>query len=641
MRSIVMVFAIAVVVTGCAHRSAGQQPGKPKTSCPDWSPKFDQIDDPEAQRILRAYQKQGWEVFIREGETLGITPAMQVQDAEEQIQRLKEGEEYYSAVLKDLSKTPFPTATANDCVGVEQRGYAWMKTACKLHKRQNDIRAVEGMIDLIRCRAGSAAPPPLPAGVRVVASFDVQVTPRKAGTADHKCESCLPGIVPMPNGQIVQVGPEPASKPVMVSEGDFLLLHFPNATGYEVAPAAGILQSPTGFYDLPADATGLIKAVKTGTAKVEILGPQSTPGTKPQGGNPADSLSNNWSGYVNNGSGIFLAAAHFKVPQLWGFGNRASTTWLGIDGATTLLQAGTVQESNAGFGGWGESQDYWAFWEIVPGLFGQKIPYTVEPGDFVSVVLRSQKGAATLASDTNVWEIEVVDTTQQWTFAQLVEYKGQLGAADWIEEAPTACNPLCSVETLANYQTVTFEDGTMFPGVLPPQVSFNPQIPSGLEIFAPPAFTAGFPALAPNGSVTMIQNNIVVSTPSNPDGDGDGFTVTYGPNMPPPPGPQVTTTSLPDAVEQSPYSFAIGISGATSPIWSSSQLPPGLNLNSTTGVISGTPTLKGTYQIAVWASDAANSGELTQLQHLSLKVDPSFVALHCKFYPGLQKTICW
>jgi hypothetical protein len=442
------------------------------------------------------------------------------------------------------------------------------------------------------------------------------------------------------------VGPEQASKVVRVPEGDFLLLHFPNASGYKVEPANNILQSPTGFYNLPADATGLIKAVKSGTAKVEILGEQGPgqPGATPQGGNPADSASNNWSGYVRNGSGLFLTTAHFTVPQLWGFGNRASTTWLGIDGvfpATTLIQAGTVQESNAGFLGWGESQDYWAFWEIVPQLFGQKIPYTVEPEDFVSVVLRSQKGSTTLASDTNVWEIEVVDTTQQWTFAQLVEYKGPLGTADWIEEAPTACNPICSIETLANYQTVTFEDGVMDPGVLAPQAGFNPPPPSGLENFPPPAFTPGFPALLPSQSVTMIQNNVTVSTPSNPDGDGDGFTVTFGSNMPPPPGPQVTTTNLPDAIEQNPYSFALGISGATSPVWSSSQLPPGLALNTTTGVISGTPTLKGTYQFGVWAADTANSGELTQLQRLNLKVAPSFVALHCKYYPGLQKTICW
>lgn len=643
MRRLFTLFAIAVVLTWCTHRSAGQEPGNSGAACADWSPKFDQIDDPEAQRSLRAYQKQGWDAFIKEGETLGISPPMQVVDAEEQIQRLKEGEEYYTAVLKNMSKTAFPAATTKDCAGVEQRGYAWMKTACKLHKRQNDIKAIEGMLDLIRCRAGSAAPPPLPSGLHVIASFDVQVTTGKAGTADHRCESCLPGIIPMPKGEIMQVGPEQASKPVVIPEEDFLLLHFPHATGYRVEPATGILQSPSGFYNLPTDATGLIKAIKTGTAKVEILGaetPRQT-GAKPEGGNPADFTSDRWSGYVKNGSGIFLATAHFTVPQLWGFGNRASTTWLGIDGTTTLLQAGTVQESNAGFGGWGESQDYWPFWEIVPGLFEQKIPYTLEPGDFVSVVLRSQKGATTVASDTNVWEIEVVDATQQWSFAQLVEYRGQLGAADWIEEAPTACNPFCNVETLANYQMVTFEDGTMFPGVPAPQVSFNPQPPSGLENFAPPAFTAGFPALVPNGSVTMIQNNIVVSTPSNPDGDGDGFTAAYGPNVPPPPGPQVTTSVLPDAVEQNPYSFALGISGATAPVWSSSQLPPGLTLNSGTGVISGTPTLKGTYQVGVWASDSANAGELTQLQHLNLKVDPSFVAVHCKFYVGLQKTICW
>ncbi len=70
----------------------------------------------------------------------------------------------------------------------------------------------------------------------------------------------------------------------------------------------------------------------------------------------------------------------------------------------------------------------------------------------------------------------------------------------------------------------------------------------------------------------------------------------------------VTSPNLPNATVNSPYSVTLVVSGAINSVsfqlTPDSQLPPGLNLDSSTGVISGTPSEQDTFGFTVVATEA-------------------------------------
>jgi len=82
------------------------------------------------------------------------------------------------------------------------------------------------------------------------------------------------------------------------------------------------------------------------------------------------------------------------------------------------------------------------------------------------------------------------------------------------------------------------------------------------------------------------------------------FTVTINPATP----LSVTTTTLPPANLGQPYSATLSGKGGVTPYaWSvpANSLPPGLLLNTTTGVISGTPATAGSYPFVATVQDSA------------------------------------
>lgn len=69
----------------------------------------------------------------------------------------------------------------------------------------------------------------------------------------------------------------------------------------------------------------------------------------------------------------------------------------------------------------------------------------------------------------------------------------------------------------------------------------------------------------------------------------------------------LTTTTLPAASICAPYSVTLEASGGTIPYtWSATGLPTGFSLNSSTGVLSGSSTTAGSYNVTITVADSRN-----------------------------------
>ncbi len=101
------------------------------------------------------------------------------------------------------------------------------------------------------------------------------------------------------------------------------------------------------------------------------------------------------------------------------------------------------------------------------------------------------------------------------------------------------------------------------------------------------------------------------------------------------PPPSITLTTLPSGIAGTAYSQSMTEAGGTAPFtWGviSGALPPGLTLNTTSGILSGTPTGSGTFQFTVQISDAVN---LSATQALSISIAaPAALAISTTSLPN-------
>ena len=87
----------------------------------------------------------------------------------------------------------------------------------------------------------------------------------------------------------------------------------------------------------------------------------------------------------------------------------------------------------------------------------------------------------------------------------------------------------------------------------------------------------------------------------------------------------ITTTTLPNGTQNSPYSATLAATGGVTPYtWSvvSGSLPSGLTLNSSTGAITGAPTGAGVSNFTVKVTDSESPAQ-TATQPLSITVSPA------------------
>ncbi|HEX4864053.1 MAG TPA: G1 family glutamic endopeptidase, partial [Acidimicrobiales bacterium] len=177
-----------------------------------------------------------------------------------------------------------------------------------------------------------------------------------------------------------------------------------------------------------------------------------------------------------------------------------SAAWVGIDGFNnnSLIQTGTEQDYYNG------ASHYAAWWTTSAQNFGeQPINQTVSPGDPITATI-------TRTASTSTWTITLKDTgSHPWTFTKSLTYTGPGSSAEWILEAPTVGG---RVAPLAHYSLTTFDPGTI-------DGNSNPNL-----------------VASDGGELVQGSRTQVVSIPSGPDNDTDGFNINYGSTAPSAPG---------------------------------------------------------------------------------------------------------
>jgi Putative Ig domain len=170
---------------------------------------------------------------------------------------------------------------------------------------------------------------------------------------------------------------------------------------------------------------------------------------------------------------------------------------------------------------------------------------------------------------------------------------------------------LPSVVEFASYSQTIAATGF---GTLTYSVSVG-SLPAGLSLNSSTGAITGTPT-GPNATTNFTVKVTDSSNPVQSATQALSIVVTL------PPAPAITTTTLPNATIGAAYSQTIGFTGGHAPFALSifvGTLPTGLSLNSTTGAITGNPSLTGVFNFTVKLVDSSNPAQ-SATQALSITV---------------------
>ena len=121
-------------------------------------------------------------------------------------------------------------------------------------------------------------------------------------------------------------------------------------------------------------------------------------------------------------------------------------------------------------------------------------------------------------------------------------------------------------------------------------------LPPGVTLNATTGALAGTPTAAATYATTFFARNATA-----PDATlACGMTVEVGV------APTIATTALPDATRGVAYGFTVTATANPAATFTASGLPSGLRITAATGLISGTPTRAGTYNVTVTAANSVS-----------------------------------
>lgn len=272
---------------------------------------------------------------------------------------------------------------------------------------------------------------------------------------------------------------------------------------------------------------------------------------------------------------------------------------------------------------------------------GQMATFSVSLSDSGVLSYQWKRNGADISGATSASYTTPVETVSDNLAQFIVVVSNSVGSVTSRAAALTV-NAAVSVSTLKittaslpagqvgnSYQALLAASG----GTAPYRWSLNSRSLPG-ELSLSGATISGTPTAAGTSSFVLAVTDS--STPV-PQAAKQSLSISIATNVSP---LQVTTAFLPNDEVGSPYSITLkATAGTTAYSWSinSGTLPPGLNLNSSTGAISGTPTVVGALNFTVQVRDSTTPVAQTATKALGLMVLPAPLVITTFALPGDQQ----